>query len=290
MALRRRQKHQKAAAAGAQQLAALRTGVHGRLIGLVDERVGDPVGHLLLDVPRLVEHRSHRIEISGAKIQIGRFGQTNHRRHPVGFLSGYGDLGGLLLQHRRCGSGQPRIEEQQARFKIGKNGRRTQNFPDLDRVVGMEADEIEAAIGRCVLVLLANRLPAPVDLDFTTFPGETGSRRRTAAIRVQRIQEAHRKGARRTEAGSPGGNVGNRRDLDPAFDAEQGKRFSDQWMFHLRRVRHFLSPRIADPHGLVELPADGDVHRLLDRRRQHGAAVAAVVTRQVGAAAQEADA
>src|SRR6185437_2639806 len=64
--LRRREEHQEAAAAGAQQLAALGAGVSRRLVGLVDLAVADAGGEALLQPPGRVEHGAERIDVAVA--------------------------------------------------------------------------------------------------------------------------------------------------------------------------------------------------------------------------------
>src|SRR5262245_20345233 len=59
-------------------------------------------------------------------------------------------------------------------------------------------------------------------------------------------------------------------------------------MRHLLWCFHFLRARVADTEPLVELPVDGDVHVLVDRRRHYRACFFAVEGGQVAASADEA--
>src|SRR5688572_27001880 len=59
-------------------------------------------------------------------------------------------------------------------------------------------------------------------------------------------------------------------------------------MLDLLRRFHFLGARVGDADLLIELPIDGDVHVLVDSRRDHRAHLLAKEGGQVAAAAHEA--
>ena len=63
------------------------------------------------------------------------------------------------------------IEHGASYRQTGQDLRRADDLLHLHRVVGVEADEVEAAEGRGVLVLLADRLAAAVDLDVAGLAG-----------------------------------------------------------------------------------------------------------------------
>ena len=174
-------------------------------------------------------------------------------------------------------------------LQLGGHVGRADHLGHLDPVVRVEADEVEAAERRGVLVLLADRLAAALDLDLAALLGEPRGRRVAALVGVQGVEQADREGAGGAEAGAAGRDVGHRGDLDAALDAQQAQRLAHQRVLDVRRAGDLLGARVADPHRRVELAADGDVDRLVDRRGEHRAAVAAIVGRQVGAAAEEAD-
>src|SRR5262249_42660912 len=174
VARRRCKEHEKSAASGAQQLAALCAGVDGSLISLVDDPVGDATGHLPLRLPSHVQHFSERLNIPRTKVLESGFGQTNHLAHGIRFRAGRCHLGGLLLQQSRRRSGHPGIKEDQACLQVGNDVRRANDLLHFDRFVRMEANEVEAAIGRSVLVLLSDRLAATFYFDLATFGRELG--------------------------------------------------------------------------------------------------------------------
>jgi hypothetical protein len=62
---------------------------------------------------------------------------------------------------------------------------------DVDAVVGIEADVVQAAKGRRVLVLLANRLSEHIDLDAAGLLGEVLRADDLALVRIERLQHAH---------------------------------------------------------------------------------------------------
>ena len=77
----------------------------------------------------------------------------------------------------------------------------------------MEREAGDAAVGGDVLILLADRLAEPVDLDLAGQLGQLAGMQQPPAVRVERLEQRRGEAARRAEPGA-GRNVGQRRDLD----------------------------------------------------------------------------
>src|SRR6516164_1561003 len=61
-------------------------------------------------------------------------------------------------------------------------------------------------------------------------------------------------------------------------------------MGNFARTRNFLGTRIAHAHGVIKLPANRDIDRLVDRGGKHGTAMTAVIGRQIRTTAKKTDA
>ena len=77
----------------------------------------------------------------------------------------------------------------------------------------MEREAGDAAVRGDVLILLADRLAEPIDLDLAGELGELVRVQQPPPVRVERFQQRRREAARRAEAGA-GRDVGKRRDFD----------------------------------------------------------------------------
>ena len=107
----------------------------------------------------------------------------------------------------------------------------------LDAAVRVEREAGEAAVRGDVLVLLADRLAEPVDLDLARQLGELARMQQPAPVRVERLEQRRREAARRAEAGA-GRDVGQRRDLELRRpEAEQLDRLADDRMLHVVDAR-----------------------------------------------------
>ena len=153
----------------------------------------------------------------------------------------------------------------------------------------MERETGDAAVGRDVLVLLADRLAQAIHFDFTRQCGEFAWMQQAAAVRVERTEECGRKTARRPKA-RPRGDIRERRDLNlrrPESDQPHG--FADDRVLHLVDAVHVFELRVLQVDAGRERPHDGDVDVLVDRRGDEEAGVIAIVRGQVGTAAAKRD-
>src|SRR5258708_767434 len=98
--------------------------------------------------------------------------------------------------------------------------------------MSLEFDEVHAAIGGGILVLLADRLTKSLDFEHASLVRQPLLWHEDTAMRVERVDERHRKRARRTKARAAR-NVGDRRDLDPGIDPLHAQRFAQDRMLDL---------------------------------------------------------
>ena len=159
-----------------------------------------------------------------------------------------------------------------------------------DALVRVELDELQSAVGGDVLVLLADRLAADLDLDAAGLRRQPLGAHEPAGEGVERVEQADRVAARGAEPRALRGHVGDRGDLDAALDPDEAERLADQLVTQLGGAVHHLGDRVARPDAVVELAVDRDVDVLVDRGAEHGAALAPVERAQVGAPAGKADA
>jgi len=110
-------------------------------------------------------------------------------------------------------AGNAGVEHDQPRVEIAHLLARERHRFDKHRIVGLEADEIETAKGRRVLVLLADRTADLVDFDGARLARQRGFGAMDAQIGVHALQQRHGKTAGRSEAGAAG-DVGGAGQLD----------------------------------------------------------------------------
>ena len=132
-------------------------------------------------------------------------------------------------------------EEQQVVFEVEQRVDRDLQRLGLDRAVRVEREAGQAAVRGDVLVLLADRLAQPIDLDLAGLLGELARMQQPAPVRVERLQQRGGEAARRAEAGARR-DVGQRRDFDlRRLEPDQLDRLADDRMLDLvdavRRAR-----------------------------------------------------
>ena len=198
----------------------------------------------------------------------------------------------VLLLLRQDGVGGPNIpgvEHHQILLEPPIGLRLHHDGGDRDLPVLVEADEVEAAEGRRILVLLPDRAAQLFDLHLAGLGGDLSFGEILPPIAVHRIQKPHGKGAGGAQPGSPR-NIGGGGDLHPAELGFIQDAVEDA-VLDLGKVSNQLALGIFQ-HGvlLVEVGVDGDVAIPIDGCAQYAAAVLFVKVRQVAPAAGKADA
>ena len=145
--------------------------------------------------------------------------------------------------------------------------------PGFHFVVGQETEAGDAAIGRDVLVLLADRLAQQVDLDVAGLPRQLLAVDERAVMGVQRPQQRGGEAAGRAQAGA-GGNVRHAGDFQVRrAQAGQLERLPHDGVLHLGDGVHVLELRVLDDQLLREGVVQGDVDVLVDGGGDQEAAV-----------------
>jgi hypothetical protein len=193
----------------------------------------------------------------------------------------------LVRQDESGAAREPGEEEQEVVFEVEQRLHRQRQRPRLDGVVGREREAGHAAVGRDVLILLADRLLQPVDLDLAGEVREIRRVEQAPPVRVQGLQQRGGETARRAQPGS-GRDVGERGDLDlRRAHADHLQRFADDRVMDLVDLRDVLELRVLEEDAGHERAHRRHVHVLVDRGRDDRSAVLPVVRRQVRAAAPE---
>ena len=104
-------------------------------------------------------------------------------------------------------------EQQQVVLEVEQRVHRQLQRLGVDAVVRVEREAGHAAVRGDVLVLLADRLAQPFDLDLARQLRQLVRMQQPPPVRVERLQQRGREAARRSEAGA-GRDVGQRGDLD----------------------------------------------------------------------------
>ena len=189
----------------------------------------------------------------------------------------------------RAAPGEPGEEQQQIVFE--RVQRRVADLERLgvDRAVGGESRaRDDAAVGRDVLVLLADVATEPLDLELARELRDIGRQQQAVLVARQRLEQPGREAPRRAEPGA-GRDVGERRDLVLRLgDAHHEKRLADDRMLDLLDALDVLDLRVLEVDAGRERARDRDPHVLVDRRRDRRGA--AVVRREIGATTAERDA
>jgi hypothetical protein len=287
VALGRREEQEKAAAARAEELAALRAELARLLVPRVGHLERDAEAERALELPGFVQQPAELVEArAAAEREPHLVREVAHRAQDRHALAG---ARALALEDVVGAALVLGVEEEhpprELLHGLGGRGHRL----DVDRAVGIEADVVHAAERRGILVLLADRLAEQVDLDAARLLGDVLGADDVALVGVEREQHADGERARRPQARA-GRDVADGGDLDVAAEAGELQRLAHQLVAQLLEVVDDLRARIRDAGGGLEARADRDVHVLVERERQHRAVLAAIERRQVGAAAGEAHA
>jgi hypothetical protein len=155
--------------------------------------------------------------------------------------------------------------------------------------VGIERVGADAAVGRGVLVLLADRLAEHVDLDVRGVLGQAAGRRGHPLGERERLDQPHGVGAARAEAGASR-NVGQRGDLQRVAFPVTDQRLAQDWVLDVLDPVDLLELRVLHPVAALEDRVGQEVHVLVDRAGHQEAAPLGVVGRDVGPAPAQGDA
>src|SRR3989338_5025028 len=157
-----------------------------------------------------------------------------------------------------------------------------------NRFIGVEFEEVEAAEGRGVLVLLADGFAEQADFDVACLFGEGPRWLFFPLVGVQDVEEAHGEGAAAAQARALAGDVGQGKQFDAGVDARGLHAGVEQ------RVPDLLAPvddfglRVPEADAFLEALVGDEVNVLVDGRAQDRAAVPRVIVFEVGAATAKA--
>lgn len=159
----------------------------------------------------------------------------------------------------------------------------------VDAAVGIELDEVQAAMRGRVLILFADRLFQDIDFKLAGLFRQLILGGKARSVGVERVDQRHGKGAGRSESG-PGGNVGDGGDFDAGLDPMHAQCFTQQRMRDLFKRVGELGARIFQMvFVFVEVVVHDDEAVLGYRAGQDRSGLPAVIGRDVRAAAGEAD-
>src|SRR5262245_16654132 len=134
----------------------------GALVHLLDRGVADAGGQAALELPALVQGLAEAVEVARLERRLELEGE---RLDPVELREAVGGARALLGEDRVGPARAPGEEEVDPRREAAQVGRGQPQRAGLDRAVPPEAEGPQAAVGGDVLVLLADRLAEPLDLD-----------------------------------------------------------------------------------------------------------------------------
>src|SRR5262245_16288334 len=150
----------------------------------------------------------------------------------------------------------------------------------------MEREAREAAEGRDVLVLLADRLAEAVDLDVACLLGEILREHRATLVGVKGLQERRGEASRGSEA-RPRRYVGHAGELEVLLDPDQLESLPNDRMLDVVDAVDELQLRVLQEDRAHEAVMDHDVDVSIDRRRDHEPFVITVVGRKIRAASTQ---
>src|SRR4051794_7452092 len=287
LALQRADDEQEAPAPGPRHLGAGGSCRERRLDGLVDRRVRDAGRQLALGRPALVERDAERVDVALAQTVRGLAGEVAQQPQ---LGQAVGDVRRLLAEDRVRAPRDAGEEEHQLLLHPAADLRGQGELVDDHAVARPEPDVADPAVRGGVLVLLADRLAAAVDLDGAGAVGKLLGGELSPLVGEQCLQQAHGHRGRRPEPGPRRRDVGQRRDLDAAPDPRHVHGLADELVLEVLHPRNDLLRGVVDVDVVVEPLLDDHVDVLVDGRVEHPAAVLAVVVGQVGAATDQADA
>ncbi len=279
--------HEEAAAARAHELPADGARLASDLVVLVDVRVGHVRGELSLVRPVLVQHLAVGVDLAGEQDALGLVAELLDAVHPLdrGVLV-LDDRLGLLLEHGRSGALDARVVDDEVGLELVDHLVLQREALDLDGAIGPERQRADAAVGRDVLVLLADRLLEELDLELAGLARELLGGHELALERVQAVEQGDGEAARRAEAGV-GRYVGQAVQLEAVGDARHAQRRLEDAVPDLVDRVDDLALGIREANRVLEALRDADEHELVDRSGYDEAAVFARVAGEVGAASPE---
>ena len=283
--------HEKAAAAGSDQLSAQGAAFHCALIALVDLGVRHVGRAALLVLPMLVQQlakltRASRLQrLQAAQPEVLYVVQILDH---AGILPPC--LGILLAEDHGRATRITGEKQDEAVFKVMKRFGRGVQRPRLHAVIAIELKTGHAAERRNILILLADRLGKTVDLDVARPLGKLFWVDELPAVGIERFEQRGGETAGGSQPG-PCRNVGHGRDLERTpIQTNHLERFSYDRMLQLVDGLDPFEGRILDDKLVDEGLMHGDVDILVDRRRDEESGFMTVVGRKISAAATERDA
>ena len=200
-----------------------------------------------------------------------------------------GGAGRLSLENDVGVSLLPRVEEEDPALKLANELGPYHDRFDIHRVVGVEAQIVDPAECRCVLILATDGLFENVDFYVASFAGKLLASDEAASHGIERVQHADSKAAARPHS-SAGRDVADGRDFDRAGDLRQLHRLAYQLMFEIVDRRRRFRARIGHADVPFEPPVNGYIDVTLDRHAEHCAVIPAIKRRQIRASTSEAHA
>ncbi len=289
--LRPREQQEKTAAARAQQLAADRAHAARGLVELVDLGGRYPVGKPALVHPALVQEPAEFLDRRRRRLQHAD-GFVHQRPHVLQLVLalvhvvdlGLGDFGG--------DAGKPGEAQHQVALQRGQPLDRQHDRGHVEGAVLAEGDAIEAAKRRGHLVLRADVLADDFLLDVDRLARQLFLGYVLAAQRVDGVDESDGERGARAQAGA-GGQVAVVVDFQSVLAIVDAQHRFHRRVLDLGDVDDVFDAGIDDAVLVLEelrQVAAVDVAVLVDRGREHRAAVAPHPGRVIGAAAEERDA
>ena len=289
LAIRRNHEHHEAGTARAQQLAAERAGAPRIVIDPVDRRCARAVGQASLQRPAFVQELA----------KIGRAVRHEASRPPLRPSRACGHVGCIgfevvdqFLGEVRRDPAAACIEQHQPFLEVAwRRASLEAKRRDRERIIGLELDDVHAAVGAGDLVLAADAFLELVLFEVDRALGERVGVEVVAAHGVQDIHQADGEGGARADSGARG-QIALVKKLDAlgvvvAERLQPGSHGGVQDLGN-RADRFDMRPddAMADTEERRQ-EAGTDVAILVDGHRQDGAAMPAIPGRIVGAAAEE---
>jgi len=259
----------------------------GEGVELVDARVGDARCERSLELPVRVQDLSQPVELPAPERRRQLEGEVLDAVELDQAISGLRPLLGEDPVRLAGPAGEVEVEP---RAELAHVVVRERELFDLDLAVPPEAEGAQPAVGRDVLVLLADRLAQALDLDLAGLPGQTLGGDLLALVHVERVQQPDGERARRAEARPLGGDVREQRHLDAVVDAAHAHGLADQLVLDLGDVGDDLLVHGVEVDVVVEPFFDDHVGELVDRGGDDEPLPLCVVGGEIRAAARERDA
>ena len=265
------------AAAGAEQLAADRARLHGRVEQLIDGGVGDAIRERSLELPGLLQQRAELDEVGfRRRHDVDRLiHHLLHRPHVGRFALHVRDdgLGDLVRGSRDAGEHEHQMALQRVQPVWRQHDRR-----DAVGSILRDRDVIEAAKRGGHLILQPDTLAQHALLDVNRLVRQRLLRDVAAVERMNGVDQSHGERRARSEARA-GRQIAVVMNLEALVDLEPLEHAAHGGMLNLADLLDVFDDGVDDAKAMVEERrqlADADVAVLVDGRRQHGAAVLAI--------------